>query len=281
MSLTLPAATSSRHDGCEFPMSPAAQWQRRFATSVNGSNSTILLPEPAAEGAQSTHAIQNIRDLLAHIAPACVADATDWVGHLALIRLAVLQTALLESIPYPGKIRDDHTAMMIDPWEPTHSIHGSVAPNCQCIRLGWRRLQEYFEVACPGFLNMKDPSHRRGILYWKQRVPVPGSSEGVFWSGIFATWVYRQTQRQWTERPRRRLRWIDSQMTLPCRSAADLLPGDIAALRGDHHHAILIAPASHGQVWVVSGDDDQQSIRVRSVECADIVYAHRADDIFI
>jgi hypothetical protein len=225
--------------------------------------------------------LDRVKELLAGTEAATKVGS--WLDTLSPARLTAIDVALQECNPPPGKVSDLVTNNLRDPWD------GKI----KRIRIGWQRLQTYFEQGTRNFLDMKKVEHREGILCWNKRVQAPGlptapgTTTGVHWCGIFATWVYKQVQSRWPNFVRRDLFWKFPLISMPQYLAMnqggklDMQPGDVGVILKNTHHFVVVTPPQDGIVWTVNGNDDYQSILLKPRKVKDILMQYKADEIFM
>ena len=206
-----------------------------------------------------------------------------WLSALSPARLTAIDVALQECNPPPGRVSDLVTNNLRDPWDG----------KTKRIRIGWQRLQQYFEVGTRNFLDMKKVEHREGILCWNKRVQAPGlptapgTTTGVHWCGIFATWVYKQAQSRWPNFIRRDLFWKFPLISMPTylamnqKGKLDMQPGDVGVILKNTHHFVVVTPPQDGIVWTVNGNDEYQSVLLKPRKVKDILMQYKADEMFM
>ncbi|HMP58356.1 MAG TPA: hypothetical protein PKD86_03280 [Gemmatales bacterium] len=267
-----------------------------FDVHVNGDPlaSPLGWPDPALQASM----LERILDHLSRTEIPTL-DVASWLKGLSPARLTAIDVALQEAIPYPGRVSDLMTSRQVDP------VDGKTK---RC-RIGWPRLKEYFDEAMQGFLAARwhKDEVREGILCWNKRViesggqpggKMPqeaGTTEGIQWCGIFTTWVYRRSQARWPNFRHRPLRWMSPMMSMPLQVAMelkfgdklDLRPGDVGVIQHRTHHFVIISPILGGAkpkdqfVWIVSANDEYQSVLVKTMKVDKILSRYSADDIFI
>lgn len=225
--------------------------------------------------------------VLSNLPPQVIeSGAETWLDFLSPARMTIIDVALQEAKPYPGKVSDmeGHTSLGVDPWDS----------KTKRIRHGWRRLHEYFQLAQVQ-VDMNIETEREGILCWNKRVQknhlpqAPGTTPGIHWCGIFCTWVLKTAQSRWPNFHRRPLRWMSPLISMPTLLAMnnggklDVSPGDIGVILKNTHHFTIVSPpiGSPPVVWTVSGNDEYQSILVKPFLVSLILMRYSGDDIFL
>jgi hypothetical protein len=253
-------------------------------SGVNGNShsSPLVWPDPALKAPMLARVLSNLPPQVVE------AGAEAWLSNLSPARLTIVDVALQEAKPYPGKVSDmeGQTSLQVDPWDGKQKR----------IRHGWRRLHEYFIQASVS-VNMNIPEEREGILCWNKRVQkeklpqAKDTTPGVHWCGIMATWVLKNAQNRWPNFHHRPLRWMSPLISMPSLLAMnnggklDLNPGDVAVILKNTHHFTLISPPMGNPkspvVWAVSGNDEYQSILVKTFPVSLILMRYFGDDIFL
>ncbi len=230
-----------------------------------------------------------VNRVLSNLPPQVVeAGASDWLWNLSPARLTIIDVAIQEAKPYPGRVSDmeGQTGLNVDPWDG----------KTKRIRHGWRRLHEYFQTASV-HVDMNIEEQREGILCWNKRVQqphlpqAPGTTPGVHWCGIFATWALSNAQSRWPNFVRRPLRWMSPLISMPKQLAMEnggklnLEAGDVAVILKNTHHFTLISPpvgnTKNSLVWVISANDEYQSILIKTFPVSSILMRYSGDDIFL
>lgn len=276
-------------------ITPGAQTHRQLETVINSLPSTPDIglggAGPATPDVWPNSGSQSdmIERVLSNLPKTeSLANARDWLEQLSPARLTIIDVALQEATPRPGRVSDmeGHTSLQIDPWDGTRKR----------MRNGWRRLHEYFQSASVA-VDMNIPAEREGILCWNKRVQknhlpqAPGTTPGIHWCGIFATWVCRTAQMRWPNFHHRPLRWMSPLISMPSLTALqnggklDVRPGDIAVILKNTHHFVVISPPvgdpKNPAVWAVSGNDEYQSILIKTFARHLILMRYDGDAIFL
>jgi hypothetical protein len=231
-------------------------------------------------------------------------DQRPWV--LWLLRLLIINTALREAFPKPGKVSDQVT------WpEDTDTRWPVKGP----VRQGWETLMNYFQSAWGGMFNMADLGCRQGIKCPRHRVRAShepkldkeGNPNGIHWCGIFVTWVCQQALATLPDLPFARKRPLKCMpykgITVPETKELrtnwrDIWPGDICVeVNHSHHFIALDVPGADGMVWSANGNSTasfseidpagdrdgwySQSILVKRKSVIGLQRVHSADDLLI
>ncbi len=177
---------------------------------------------------------------------------------------AIVRIATEEATPTPyGKVNDARS-------EPGEG---------QNVRFGWRRLKEYFDVACKFTdRHWKIPGYLDGVKIKNKRIPQPGQS-GISWCGVFATYI-------WIKSGVPGISWefgvgVQGPNVKKMAGSKGIAPGDIAVLKGGLvHHCIVSRFDGEKSIETINGNSDFQGITIKKNNLTEISYYYTMQDDF-
>lgn len=182
--------------------------------------------------------------------PAPAPDSVSTAG-LSPLRAKIIELAMAEATPAPGKVTDRMT----------------VIDAGQTCRKGWDRLKQYIEETVVTWT----PAHWNNADNWNG-LRTPGKRvSGLHWCGIFSCFILKQAGLT--------AQWHLGQGIKPVPKIwgyKGVQPGDIGIIAHQAHH-FVITEVGADKVTSVNGNSDWQSILVKSWPLRDIVAYHKVD----
>ncbi len=138
------------------------------------------------------------------------------------------------------------------------------------VRRGWKNYKEVFDVAVAGWSpnHWNAPGYLDGVKVPGKRVPLaPGSSVGISWCGIFATWCWIKAGKS--------TKWAAGVGPMGAKKVGGnqgIQPGDMCVQYGSEVHHFLATAVNGTTVEGIHGNSTAQSILDKPVNLGTINY---------